>query len=72
MPRASGAQAWLVSRRLHQDTTHLEDDASLLADCGNVIVTHERVEVNLVQNWELNLLVDKLLNVSLAKIGDTD
>lgn len=44
----------------------------LLADLHNLGMSHEGVEVNLVNGRQRDLLIDKFLDVLLAKVGDTD
>jgi hypothetical protein len=54
---------------LEKECTRFEEDTVVLADLDNLGPAHERVQVDLVDRWEEDALVDELLKMMSPKVG---
>lgn len=66
LPRSLYAE----TQRQRRSRAHLKKNVVLLADLDDVRVTHERVQIHLVDGRKGDTLVDELLDVLDAKVGD--
>jgi hypothetical protein len=68
--RPVSCTAVITTKGTSEPCTHLKENTVRLADFNNVRMPHKRVQVHLVQDRQWDALVDELLYVLDAKVGD--